>query len=277
MNYIFFGTPEFAAVILEDLIRSGCVPIAVVCNPDKPSGRKGIITSPHTKIIAEKYTIPVFQPDTLNEQFINTMKALKPEVCLVAAYGKILSKSLLAFPPRGFVGIHPSLLPLYRGATPIQSVLLNGEKETGVALFMLDEKVDHGYVIKMETISIDPEETRLSLEEKLAHVGTKLVLRYLPLWLKGEIKESTQDESRATFTKKFVTEDGFVDFKRDDPEIIFRKIKALNPEPGVFTFIEKNGMKLRVKLLEARKENNDSVITKIQWEGKKPEATVMKI
>ncbi|MBI5306372.1 methionyl-tRNA formyltransferase [Candidatus Wolfebacteria bacterium] len=281
MKYIFFGSPEFAAIILEKLINSGFIPSAVVCNPDKPVGRKKIITAPATKIIAQKYDIPVWQSEKLNLQNIYTkcdridcIYQKDFDFFIVAAYAKIISKEILEIPRLGTIGAHPSLLPKYRGATPIQSAILNNEKETGAAIFLIDEKVDHGRIVassKYKVLSADDYE---SLMRKLAELSADLLIEILPN-IEERIKTATiQDESQATYTKKFKTEDALISSedlevaKNQGGEIaikIERKIKAFNPEPGAYTFINNK----RVKLLEAEIFEGKLKLKKIQIEGEK--------
>ena len=277
MKYIFFGTPNFAAVILNRLIEAGMPPAAVVCNPDKPAGRKKILTKPPTKIIAEQRNIPVFQPESLEIRNweLEIEKLGGVDFAVVAAYGKILRPEFLNSLPAKFIGVHPSLLPKYRGATPIQSAILNDEKKTGATLFLIDEKVDHGPIIARR-------ETRIAnrnyqeLEKELAEIGANLLIGVLLKLKQSSGNQASfaeagfppipQNETEATYTKKFKSENGFVDLKKDDPKLIYRKILALNPEPGVYTII--NGK--RVKLLEADLADSKLKLKKIQIEGKKP-------
>ena len=276
MKYVFFGTPEFAAIILRKLIDASFFPIAVVCNPDRPAGRKKVITKPPAKIIAEKHHIPVLQPEKLDLGFVLHLSSFKPDFSIVAAYAKILPKDCVEMPRLGTIGVHPSLLPKYRGASPIQSAILNGETETGVALYLLDEKMDHGPMLKNGKLKIENSDTYETLMRKLAELGGDLLAETIPKFLAGEIKPQAQDEREATFTKKFTTEDGRVDAHdleaaltgedRKKAVRIERKIRALNPEPGAWTI--QNGK--RVKLLFAEIENGKLKLKKIQTEGKKP-------
>ncbi len=271
MNYIFFGTPEFAAIILEKLIAAGFPPAAVVCNPDRPVGRKKVIAKPPTKILAEKYNIPVLQPEDIID-----LKALKSDVFIVAAYAKIIPKEILDIPRLSAIGVHPSLLPKYRGASPIRGAILGGETETGVTLYLMDEKVDNGPIVAASHLPLATGETYETLLKKLAELGGNLLAEALPKFLAGEITPQPQDRSQATFTKKFTTEDGFINHRDlelaergENPEqaaAIERKIRALNPEPGVWTM--RNGK--RVKLLETQIQDGKLLLTKIQIEGKKP-------
>ncbi len=267
MKYIFFGTPDFAAIILEKLIKAGWPPIAIVCNPDRPVGRKKIITPPLTKLLALKYNIPVCQPEVLsisNFQF----SISKPDFFIVAAYAKIIPKEILEMSRLGTIAVHPSLLPKYRGSSPIQTAILNGEKETGVTLFLADEKVDHGPIFAGRKLEFSISNFQfLKLQQSLAELAGDLLVETLPKFIEGKITLLPQDESQATYTKKFITEDGRVDLGKDKPINIERKIRALNPEPGVWTIIDGK----RTKLLEAELIDEKLKITKIQVEGKKPQ------
>ncbi len=280
MNYIFFGTPEFAAIILEKLIKTGLKPALLICNPDKPVGRKKILTPPPTKIIAQKYGINFWQPEKLTIDNLK-IKIKKADFAIIAAYSKILPKEVLEFPRLGTIGIHPSLLPKYRGPSPIQSVLLNGEKETGLTLFLTDEKIDHGPILVKQKLN-----TRLEiinyekLMETLAKLGADLLIKTLPKFIKNGIKPKPQNENEATHTKKFKTEDAFINPLDLDTAlngksletaiIIERKIRALNPEPSAWTFRQIQDKKMRVKLLGAEIIQEKLKLKTIQIEGKKP-------
>lgn len=267
LRFIFLGTPRFAAIVLEGLIREGMSPMLVITNPDRPVGRKKIITPPPTKIIAQNNAIPVWQPETLNikEYKERTQGA---DVAVVAAYAKILKPDIIAVPRCGTIGVHPSLLPRHRGASPLQTTILEGDRETGMTLFVIDEQVDHGPIIAQEKLDeYRPDTTTYeTLEESLAYLGATMILKTLPLYCHGSIPLQPQDESRATYTKKFKTEDGYVDITKDNPTSILRKIRALGKEPGVYT-IQNNK---RMKILEADVENGKLVLKKIQFEGEKP-------
>ncbi len=276
MKYIFFGTPEFAATILQKLIEADMPPLALVCNPDKPQGRKKIVTPPLTKelILKSEAKIDILQPEILDNDFLEKLKSYKADFYVVAAYSKILNGKLISIPPKGVVGVHPSLLPKLRGASPIQSAILNGFATTGVTLFLIDEKVDHGKIISNLKYQISNLDTYETLMRKLAKLGAELLVETLPKFLKGGIKPESQNEDEATFTKKFTTKDAEVnveDLKKaisgengQLADFVDRKIKALNPEPGVFTFIENK----RTKLLSSDIRNGKLELKEIQFEGK---------
>ncbi|MBI2035527.1 MAG: methionyl-tRNA formyltransferase [Candidatus Liptonbacteria bacterium] len=270
MNYVFFGTPRFASIILQKLIDADTPPVLVVCNPDKPVGRKKVITAPETKIIAEKNVIPVLQPEKLSDADFENLKSkilnLKCDIAVVAAYAKIIPKEVIELFPNGIIGVHPSLLPKHRGPSPIQQAILDGDKETGVTLYVMDEKVDRGPIISDSRFKISDLMTYTELEEKLAYIAGELLVGVLPNYIEGKIKPKEQNHAEATFTKKFTTEDGFVDLAKDKPELITRKIRALNPEPGVYIVQNEK----RLKLLEVKLLDGKWVITKSQLEGKVP-------
>ncbi|MEK9170452.1 MAG: methionyl-tRNA formyltransferase [Patescibacteria group bacterium] len=241
-RYIFFGDKEslFAEIILRGLADSGFNPIAVFSNAKEP----------------------------LDAGYL---KSLSADFFVVASFGKILKKDILDVPGKGIINVHPSLLPKYRGPSPIQSALLNNEKETGVTLFFIDEKIDHGKILAREEMQIANSDNYASLMEKLAGLSVKMLVKTLPEIMEGKSKPEPQDESQATYTKKFTSEDAYIDLKKDNPKEIWLKIRALNPEPGIYTILElKNGKKLRLKLLEAEFLSNELKLAKVQPEGKRP-------
>lgn len=274
MNFVFFGTPEFAAIILKKLIDAKISPALVICNPDRPVGRKKVITPPPVKRLIMNYEsgirdkIKILQPEKLDPSlFIIPNSSF--DIFIVAAYAKIIPEKILAIPKLGTIGIHPSLLPCHRGATPIQTAILTGDEVTGVTLYLLDQKVDHGPVLAMRELEIQNSNFEI-LNRKLAELGAELLVEILPEFLRGEIKPEEQNEKEATFTKKFKIEDAFVDLNKDDPVIIERKVRALNPEPGVFTLSQSKGGLRRMKILEAEIIDGKLKLKKIQIEGKKP-------
>lgn len=296
MKYIFLGTPEFAAIILEKLIKAGLMPEAAICNADKPTGRKQILTPPAVKVAAQKYGLTVYQPKDKVE-LLEIVKKLQPDLAMVAAFGMIFTKEILDAVPQGFINVHPSLLPRWRGASPIQATILNGDKETGVSLILLDEKVDHGAIIANSKFRIKNSEWNYeSLSKKLAELGADLFIETLPKFINGEIIPLLQDESQATYAKKIKTEDAFIEPEdlaaalqggeprpdgREKAIEIDRKIRALNPEPGTWTLKDGKRMKLlEAELIENKPRRPEGVgaptytsvlkLKKIQFEGKKP-------
>ena len=289
MNYIFFGTPEFAVIILEKLINAGFIPEAVVCNPDKPVGRKKNITPPPVKVLAEKYKINILQPEILANYKLQITN-YKPDFFIVAAYGQILPKEILEIPRFGTIGVHPSLLPKYRGPSPIQTAILSGDEITGVTLYLMDERIDSGPILakrELENYELGIMNYE-KLHNKLAELGADLLIEFLRKYENlrkyEKITGVSQDESQATYTKKFKTEDAFIESQdlekaqngsAGSSQVaaeIDRKIRALNPEPGTFTLsLSKGGLSKRMKILEAILTADGKLkLKKIQYEGKKP-------
>ena len=278
MKYVFFGTPDFAAIILEKLCAGGFPPVAVVTNPDRPFGRKKVIPPPPAKRVAREYGIPVLQPETITSDFLKELRGIAADLFIVAAYAKILPADIISLPPRGVLGVHPSLLPKLRGTTPIQTAILNGDENAGTTIFLLDEKVDHGHILAQASVPIERKNYE-ALARALAELSADLLIGALPKWERGECTPVPQDETQATFTKKFSAEDGHIPMeeleraRRNDhslAERIERTIRALNPEPGVYTL--KDGK--RIKLLEAEIGGNSLHVRKIQREGEKPTGRV---
>ncbi len=288
MKFIFLGTPEFSAIILEKIIKTGLIPSLVICNPDKPKGRKKTLTPPPTKIIAQKYNIPIFQPDNLEFGIWNLPACrtsrefgkIKNEIFdffLVAAYSKILPKKILDIPKLGCLNIHPSLLPRWRGPSPIQSAILNGDEKTGVSIILLDEKMDHGPIIAQQQLN-NCELKIMSYEKltkKLADLGANLLIKILPKFLDKKMKSQAQDESQAVYSKIITTNEGFIELEKLKEAIknggqvaaaIERKARALNPEPGIYAILNEK----RIKILETELSDNKLKLIKIQPEGKNP-------
>lgn len=275
MKFVFFGTPRFAAVVLGRLIEKGFPPVAVVTNPDRPVGRKKIITPPPAKLICQKLSprLPVIQPEKLDEDFLSRLREYDADFFLCCAYGKILPQSLLEIPKFGTIGVHPSLLPKLRGATPIQSAILNGLKETGVTLFLVDAKMDHGPIISIKTLEIHSRDNAESLSDRLAILGSDMVTEIIPTV--SDLKTVEQNEEEATYVTKFSSDDAYINPEElesakkgigNSAEIINRKIRAYNPEPGAWTVIDGK----RTKLLESEIIEGKLVLKSIQVEGKKP-------
>ncbi len=246
-NFVFFGTPRFAVSILEILKQNGLSPALVVSAPDKSGGRGLKPKPPPVKIWAEKNNIPVLQPENLkSSNFTQELLNIGCLTAVVAAYGKIIPKEILDVFSKGILNVHPSLLPSWRGADPIRAVLLAGDEKTGVTIMLMDEKMDHGPILKHETLNLNHSENYSELEKLLAELGGKLLAEMIPKWLDGEIEPKEQDHSKATYTKKITKEDGHINW-RESAELIERKIRALNPWPGTFAFW--NGK--RIKIIEA--------------------------
>lgn len=258
VQIIFMGTPEFSVPILEKLIDSGYRPVAVFCAPDKPVGRKQTMTPPPVKVITQKYDIPVYQPKNKIE-LADQLKTTNYQLIITAAYGLIFPKEILDVPKYGCLNIHPSLLPKYRGSSPIQAAILNGDAATGVTIYKMDEQIDHGAIIAQEIISINNalnpasrglpplklrggerellqknnKLTTPELSQLLSNVGAELLLKTLPDWLTGKITSAAQDDTQATYTKIITKKDGQIDWQKSAAEIE-RQIRAFVPWPGSY-------------------------------------------
>ncbi len=218
-------------------------------------GRKQILTPPPVKLLAQKYNIPVEQPAKIEPRlFLNKERGkienLKPDLAIIAAYGEIIPKDVLDIFQYGCFNVHPSLLPKYRGPSPIQFTILNGEKETGVTIILMDEKIDHGPIVASEKLKTKSEKlTYGELHNKLAKLGAKLLVETIPKWIRGEIRPKAQDEAKATYTKILKKEDGKIDWQKSAEEIE-RQIRAFSPWPGSYTFWQKAGKIFRLKIFK---------------------------
>lgn len=267
LKIIFLGTPEFGTVVLEGLIKADFKPVLVITEPDKPVGRKQILTPAPVKLIAQKYNIPVgYSVSNIN------MGDLKLDLGIVAAYGQIIPKKILEIPKYGFLNVHPSLLPKYRGPSPIQSAILNGDAETGVTIMLIDEKIDHGHMAASIRYPVDRDETYKTLSQKLAKLGAELLTKTISDWVAGKINPLPQDEAEATYTKLLKREDGLIDWKKPI-DYIDRQVRALNPWPGTY-MVYKNtlptGRQEKLKILKTEVADNKLLIKEVQLEGKKP-------
>ena len=257
IRILFFGTPKFGDAVLNGLIENNYKPVSVIANPDKAVGRSKELTSPPTKILAQKYNIPVFQPVKLKDSsVIQKIKDISPDLIVVAAYGKIIPKEILDIPKYGSLNVHASILPRWRGASPIQFAILNGDKNTGVTIMLMDEEMDHGPILTQKEIKISAKETVASLHDKLADLGTKLLLKTIPDWISGKIKPAKQEENETTYTKILTKEDGKIIWAKN-AEDIERQIRAFSNWPTSFCFWKKNKELLRIKILEANFNNQN--------------------
>ena len=256
-RYVFFGTSEFAVPILDTLVEHGLLPQTIVTTPNKPAGRKLAMTvSPVKKYAAGSEnlkSIPLLQPEHVDNTFTAQIRALEADTGIVVSYGKILPKTLIDAFPRGLLNIHPSLLPKYRGPSPLENTILNGDTKTGVTVMVIDDKMDHGPILAQKEFSISNAQfsnkiTYSELHDTLANMGAKLLIETLPKWLDGQINAVPQDDTQATFTKLLKKENGKIDWTRPAQEIDCR-VRALNPWPGTYALL-KNGKILKIKKVE---------------------------
>ena len=268
--FVFFGTPELSVHVLDKLETSGYVPTLIITAPDKPQGRKMLVTPPPVKEWARARDIDCWQPEHVKDpSIIAELTNTEWEFFVVAAYGQILPKELIDIPKHGVLNVHPSLLPRFRGPSPVRSQILENEKVVGVSIMLLDEEMDHGPILAQARI--EPEEWPISgslLENILFDAGGELLAETIPEWITGKITPEEQDHSKATVTKKLTKEDGRIDLA-DDPYQNYLKINALDGWPGTYFFAEKNGKEIRVKIVDAAFENGILTILRVIPEGKK--------
>lgn len=236
---IFMGTPDFAVPALNALIetadRNQWEVLAVVTQPDRPKGRGKTLAAPPVKIAAQKAGVKVFQPSTLKSQEAVTELAwLKPDVIIVAAFGQILRKNVLDLPPHGCLNIHASLLPRWRGASPVTAAIRAGDTETGVTLMQMDEGLDTGPMIARRSVPIQPTDTAGTLTTTLAKLGAALLVDTLPNWLAGNIAPQPQNDALATMAPRLQKTEGAIDWTQSAAEIE-RQVRAFHPWPGTFT------------------------------------------
>jgi len=234
-NIVFFGTPDFAETTLRRLIQSKYKPVLVVARPDMPVGRRQVMTPPPVKVLAEENDIPVFQPEKLDSDFKFQVLSFNPELFIVVAYGKIIPRAILDIPKYGALNVHPSLLPRWRGPAPIQYAIMNGDKETGVTIMLIDEEVDHGDIVSSFKFQVSGTETTEALSNRLVDIGAKLLVETIPKWMAGKIKAKKQNHESATYSKIITKEDGHIDWNKSASEIE-RQIRAFTPWPGSYTF-----------------------------------------
>lgn len=282
---IFFGTPEFAIPNLKKLIEGGFNVAAVVTTPDEPTGRKGTLTPPPVKVFAEKNGLMFSQPALLSDDlFFEEFKNLEPDLCIIVAYGKIIPRRYLEVPKYGFINIHPSLLPKYRGPSPIQSAILNGDSATGVSIMVIDEKMDHGPILKQVEYAIPEDAYFYDTQKELAEIGADTLIEALPEYLDGKIQPKEQNHDEASYVGMFDRHHGRIDWAKS-AESIHNQIRALSLNPGTWTTM--NGKTLNIfradvvelasydKIIKEkgrlliRARNNYISPTVLQLEGKK--------
>lgn len=250
LKIIFFGTPKFAAGVLNSLINNNFNIAAVFTQPDKKLGRRQEIVFSPVKKLAIENGIKVFQPTNLKDiKVIREIKAVGADLFVVAAYGKILPKEIIEIPKYGAINVHASLLPKYRGASPVQCAILAGEKETGITLMLMNEKMDEGDILIQEEIKIGENETVEKLMERLEGLAARMIVKFIPNWIKGKIKPVPQNHKKATYCKPILRQDGKIDWNSDADEI-YRKWRAYHPWPGIYAFYKTKNSFKRLKLIK---------------------------
>jgi methionyl-tRNA formyltransferase len=240
---IFIGTPEFALPALKALARDTDFLIkAVITQPDMPSGRNLTPTPPPVKDLALKYNLAVLQPQKIS-QILDVLRELEPDLIVVAAYAQIIPEAVLNLPKYGCINIHPSLLPKYRGASPVHAAILNGDKETGVTIMLMDKTFDTGPILSQESLPIAEQETTITLLDKTAELGAKLLTPTIKKYIKGQIKPLPQDSTQFSYVKMFEKKDGLINWTKSAVEIE-RLIRALGHWPSAWTWIKGKQMKI---------------------------------
>ena len=264
MKIVFMGTPDFARDSLEAIYNAGHDILAVVTNVDKPKGRGMKMIATPVKEFAIEKNLPVFQPEKVkkNEEFINEIKSLNPDIICVVAYGKILPKEILDIPQYGCINVHASLLPKYRGASPIQWAVIDGCEYSGVTTMKMDEGLDTGDILMVEKVKLDAKETGGSLFDRLSDVGAHLLVKTLEGLEAGTITPVKQDDSESTYVKMLHKSFGKMDFNKSAAELE-RLIRGLNPWPSAFTYIDGK----MLKIWDADVADN---ISEVQTEEVKP-------
>ena len=263
VRFVFFGTADIAVTTLQTLSKANISPSLIVTAPDRPAGRGMRLNPPPVKIWADRRGIKTVQPEQFDELFMQELRSQNAEVSLLVAYGKILPAEILGMAPHGVLNLHPSLLPKYRGPSPIQSAILAGDQKTGVTIIRLDEEMDHGPIIAQETIKLFGQEMASELAESMGRIGGGLFKHILEKIGNGEELEFTeQNHVLASFSRKIKKEDGEL-LQTDTDLEKWRKYRAFTPWPSVFYF---EGGK-RVKVTEAIFHNDQFIVRKIIHAG----------
>jgi len=252
MKVLFFGTPLFAARVLEELSQQGIEIVGVISKPDKPLGRSGHPLPVPVKTVAEKRGLPLLQPPFVSSsEFASTLEAFGADLFVVVAYGEILKDHVLKMPPKGCINLHASLLPKYRGAAPIQRVIMHGEEKSGVSIMHMVKKMDAGDVIAMAEVPISLEMTFGELEEALFQAGSPLLLEVLRAFEKGEPPATPQDHTQMTLAPKVELVDTEVKWEKPASEL-HNLIRGVNPEPGAWCWVKWKGERKRLRLFRSR-------------------------
>lgn len=252
MRILFLGTPSFAVQPLRRLVEAGHEIVGVITQPDRPAGRSRSVQPPPVKQAALELGLPIMQPVTLrDEAVVADLQALQPEAGVVAAYGEILRRNVLAIPPLGYLNIHPSLLPLYRGPSPVAAAIRAGDAITGVSVILLERAMDAGPILAQATMPLDGTARTGPLTDHLFGIGADLLAGVLPLYAAGDVTPQPQDHDRATVTRLLTKDDGLLDWSFPATELE-RAVRAYDPWPGTWTTFKGQSLKiLRASVIEA--------------------------
>lgn len=252
MKFIFFGTSEFSVAILEKLISDFFYPALVVSQPARPAGRKQIMTEPPIKHVCDTHLLKLLQPERVKD-IEQTIAELKPDLIITASYGQIIPDSILSLAKHGALNVHTSLLPLHRGASPIQAAILAGDHETGVTIMKMDAQMDHGDIIIQRRTPIEPTDSAVSLHARLASIGADTLAKIIPDYVSGKLKATPQDHDSATFTKLIKKDDARLSFDRPVSDVE-RAVRAYYDWPCAWTVLP-NGK--RAKILQAAMDTGE--------------------
>lgn len=268
MKIVFMGTPEFAVPCLQKIIDEGHEVLAVVTQPDKPKGRGKKLAMPPVKELALKYDIPVHQPlKAREESFVDTLKEMNPELIVVVAFGQILPKSILDIPKYGCVNVHASLLPRYRGAAPLNWVIINGEEKTGVTTMYMDEGLDTGDMILKSEIPLDDEITAGELHDKMMIDGAKVLKETIDLIEKGEAPREKQSNENTCYSPIMNKSLGNIDWNKSAIDI-HNLVRGINPWPSAYTTYEGQTMKIwKTKVIDKNSDKDPGTIISVDKEG----------
>lgn len=266
-KFAYFGTPYVARDTLAALVEAGYVPGIVITSPDAPRGRGLERTPCETRVWALARGFPVLSPVALDVSFIQELSAYDCEYGIAVAYGKILPQALLDAFPKGILNVHYSLLPKYRGASPVEAALWNGDSVTGVTIQRMALELDAGDILAQREVPIDPEDTTLTLRPKLIRAGAELLIQTLPVFEADAIETKAQEEALATRAPKIRKEQGRLDLA-GDALANWNTYRALRESPGTYFFAEKDGKRIRVKITDARYENGRFIVLRLIPEGK---------
>ena len=266
MKLVFLGTPDFAVPSLERIIASKHEILAVVTQPDKPVGRKNVLTPSPVKVCALKHGLKVLQYNKIRTEGVGDLKNLAPDIMVTCAFGQILSQEIIDIAPRGIINVHASLLPKYRGAAPIQYSVINGDTETGVTIMQTEAGIDTGDILSAEKTPIDPDETAGELFERLSELGAKLIVETLDKIEAGKITPVKQDETKATHVKMLTRETGKIDWTKSAKDIK-NLVRGTNPWPAAHTFL--NGKTLKIFTVDALDGDFDGQIGEVLRADKK--------
>lgn len=271
-RFIFFGTPHLSVIVLEKLFDKGLVPSLIVTAPDRPQGRGLVVTETPVKKWALSHNIPTFEPEIFDETALERLKGEKSDVSVLVAYGMILPKEVLELSPHGILNVHPSLLPEFRGPSPVRSAILSDTRITGVSVMKLDTKMDHGPILVQEAYEPEvwPPDAE-ALDTYLFERGGELLAEVLSSYVNGAIALQEQNHEQATYCSLFKKEDGLLNLS-DDAYTNLLKIHAYKGWPGTYFFMHHNEKRVRVKVLKAHLEDNKLVLDQVIPEGKQPVA-----